>query len=78
MVNKKWYTYLTSDKNRQTKIIWQWLTWNFENSSAFSSSLAMMSLTTCCGRRANEPRFSTSLPCSSTNSRTLEIERTRL
>jgi hypothetical protein len=46
------------------------LTWNFVNSSALSSSLASIRRTTCCGSNVKEPRFRTSLPCSSTNSRT--------
>ena len=46
-------------------------TWNLVNSSALSSSRTRISLTTCCGRSVNDPKFSTSVPCRSTNSRTL-------
>lgn len=46
------------------------LTWNLVNSSARNSSLARMSLTTCSGRRVKDPIPRTSLPCSSTNSKT--------
>lgn len=46
-------------------------TWNLVNSSAFNSSLLNINRTTCNGKRANDPRFNTSLPCSSTNSNTL-------
>lgn len=44
--------------------------WNFVNSSARNSSRHRMRRTTCCGRSVKLPRFNTSLPCSSTNSRT--------
>ena len=44
--------------------------WNLENSSAFSSSLVRMRRTTCWGRSVKEPRLRTSLPWSSTNSKT--------
>lgn len=50
-------------------------TWNLVNSSALSSSLANMSLTTCWGRSVKLPRFKTSLPCSSTNSNTCEMQK---
>ena len=49
-------------------------TWNLVNSSARSSSLARIKRTTCCGSRVKDPRFNTSLPCSSTNSNTFESE----
>lgn len=54
------------------------VTWNLVNSSARSSSLASINLTTCCGNKVNEPRFKTSLPCSSTNSRTLKEEKIKI
>lgn len=55
----------------QTKLInCSVLTWNLVNSSALSSSLANMRRTTCCGSSVKDPRFRTSLPCSSTNSKT--------
>lgn len=51
-------------------------TWNFVNSSARNSSLRRISRTTCWGKRVKEPRLRTSLPCSSTNSRTFDRKKT--
>lgn len=44
--------------------------WNLVNSSARNSSLAKINLTTCCGNNVKLPKFNTSFPCSSTNSKT--------
>lgn len=47
------------------------IAWNLVNSSARNSSRDIIKRTTCCGNSVKLPRFSTSLPCSSTNSSTL-------